>query len=75
MTRKMKIVNSLYEWNVIIIVWMKLDCVNKLNNIARHTFRLLKYFDTFLSKQRFQGREKKISSYKPALGEFSEMSF
>ena len=50
MTRKMKIVNSLYEWNVIMIVWMKLDCVNKLNNISRHKFRFLKYFDTFLSK-------------------------
>ena len=45
---------------------MKLDCVNKLNNISGHTFRFLKYFDTSLSKQKFQGRERKISSYKPA---------
>ena len=36
LTRKMKIANSLYEWNVIMVVWMKLDCVNKLNNISRH---------------------------------------
>ena len=41
---------SLYEWNVIMIVWMKLDCVKKLNNISRHIFPFLKYFDTFLSK-------------------------
>ena len=50
MTRNMKIVHSLYEWNVIMIVWMKLDCTNKLNNISRHTFRFLNHFDTFLSK-------------------------
>ena len=63
----MKIVNCLYEWNVIMIVWMKLDCLNKLNNISRHIFRFLKYFDNFLSKSKFQGRERKISSYKPAI--------
>ena len=59
-TRKMKIVNSLDEWNVIMIEWMKLDCLNKLNNISRQTFHFLNYFDTFLSKQKFQVRERKI---------------
>ena len=51
---------------------MKLDCVNKLNNISRHTSRFLKYFDTFLSKEKFQGRERKISSYKPAFKQTTE---
>ena len=67
MTRKMKIVNSLYEWNFIMIVWIKVDCVNKLNNISRHTFRFLKYVNNFRLKWKFPGRERKISSYKPAL--------
>ena len=46
----MKIVNSLYEWNFIMIVWIKVDCVNKLNNISRHTFRFLKYVNNFRLK-------------------------
>ena len=39
------------------------DHVNKLNNISQHKFRFLKYFDTFLSKKKIQGRERKILSY------------
>ena len=46
----------------------QLDCVNKLNNIS-DTFRFLNHFDTFLLKLKFQGRERKISSYKPALNQ------
>ena len=44
MTRKMKIVNSPYEWT--------LSWLNKLNNFSRDTFHVLKYFDKFLSNSK-----------------------
>ena len=62
MKRKMKIGNFLYEWNVVMRLWMKLDCVNKLNNISWRTFcfRLKNTFFTEHLRAAASGRKVNI---------------
>ena len=44
---------------------MKLDCVNKLNSISRHSFRFLKYFDTCLSEKNLKVVKEKFHRISP----------
>ena len=67
MTRKMKIVNSLYEWNFIMIVRMKLDCVNKLKNIHDTHFPSWNISTIFFRHKNFKIVKEKFHGISPPL--------
>lgn len=65
-TRKMKVLNSLFEWKAIMIVWMKLHCdwtnrIRFMRPISRPEI-----FWHFSFKIKIWCRKRKFLSYKPA---------